>query len=177
MSEMRRRWLFTALLFVGLTSSTTAIAQSAPPQPDANAASATTQQDPARTKTSPKSISPREVKNPERPSLSLIPPAVVAGVGITGFFVSAIIYEYAGGLIDGVRNCYGDTCPEDRALLERAREYRSGTIGGMVTSGLVFGVGLIWFAILAPNANSYTPPRAYVLPVVTPKGVFLTGAF
>jgi hypothetical protein len=197
MIAMHSRWLFPWIVFAGATLCTTVNAQSAQPslsaptQQDANApaiTTTTTQQDPAPAKAAePEKLStPQEVVVPplgaeppkkEKLSRALIPPAVIASIGITGFLVNGIIYEYAGGLIADVKTCNGVTCPEDKALLMRARGYRSGTVYGMVASGLLFGVGLIWFAVLAPNANSYTPPQAYVVPVITPNGVFLTGAF
>ena len=165
---MRLQWSYTGLVLAGLTLCSMANAQnvqSAPPRRDMTHIVAKRQEYKLK------------VTDEKPPSKALIPPAIIAGAGITGFMISGIIYEYTGTKLEQVHNCNGATCPEDLPLQARMREYRSGTTVGMVTSGLVFGVGIIWFAILAPNANTSASSKAYVVPVITPNGVFLTGRF
>lgn len=168
MIAMRVRWLGNGLVIAGLTLCSTANAQNAqnaPPRNDLTRVVAKRQDYKLRV-------------TEEKPlSKALIPPAIIAGLGITGFMVSGIIYEYATDKLYQVHNCHGATCPQDLPIQAQMREYRQGTTAGMVSSGLVFGVGLIWFAILAPNANTSAPPKASIVPVITPNGVFLNGRF
>lgn len=165
---MRVQWLWNGLILAGFTLCSTANAQNmqnAPPRNDLSRVVAKRQQYKLHT-------------TEEKPlSKALIPPAIIASVGFTGFLVSGIIYEYTGTMLEHVHNCNGATCPQDRALQERAHDYREASTPAMVTSGLVFGVGIIWFAILAPNANTTPAQKAYVIPAITPNGVFLTGRF
>jgi hypothetical protein len=165
MIATRLQWLGNGLIMAGLTIGSTANAQNAPPRNDMMRVMPKRQEYKVR------------ASNEKPPAKALIPPAIIASVGFTGFLVSGIIYEYTGIMLERVHNCNGATCPQDRPLQTRAQELRAATTPAMVTSGLVFGVGLIWFAILAPNANTTAPAKASVVPVITPNGVFLTGRF
>jgi len=165
---MRLPWLCNGLILAGFTLCSMANAQNmqnAPPRNDLMRVVAKRQQYKLHT-------------TDEKPlSKSLIPPAIVASVGFVGFLVSGIIYEYTGTMFEQVHNCNGATCPQDLPLQARARAYRDATTPAMITSGGLFGVGIIWFAVLAPNANTTPAQKAYVIPAIGPNGVFLTGRF
>ncbi len=134
--------------------------------------------DPNVVKPLEKSTVTKDVEKP-RKLPSKVPPIALLGTGVAGLAVGAISGGYALKLQADVKaHCDGTNCVRGYdAIAGTAETLAVVSNVGFVVGGLASAGGLIWLVSTMRHQTEGPPKGAYVLPMIGPGGVFLTGTF
>lgn len=109
-------------------------------------------------------------------NVSLIPCAVLCTLGAMAFVGGIGLQQYGEKkLADGSASCTGANCERYEIARGEADTLSSVSAGLLVGGSVTLLTGAVWAGLTSDSAREKKPKKAFVMPMVTPNGVFLTG--